>query len=141
MVYGIASAPRLTHCSLFACPKFPVRVSREFASNLLAVLALSRLQAPVYAGTVPNSLYFPAEQGTWSGDRFAPDCVLSHAPLQNRPLRLDVDCARGFKGLRARPRSPAEIPAPVLGLCSRIFSALTGDFSAGLNAPFLETSS
>jgi hypothetical protein len=67
MVYGISANTRLALRSLieldrflFARPNFPVRVSREFAHKLLTVLALTRLQAPVYAGTVPNSLYFPA---------------------------------------------------------------------------------
>jgi len=55
--------------------KIPVLILREFAGNALIFLVVGRSTSPKALPSVKISLYFPGDQGSRQGDRFADDCL------------------------------------------------------------------
>ena len=66
--------------------KIPVLILREFAGNALIFLVVGRSTSPKALPSVKISLYFPGDQGSRQGDRFADDCLHRQFPTIGRGL-------------------------------------------------------
>ena len=84
---------------------------------------------------------FPRVARSPTGDRFTPDCVLSHAPEWNRCSRLSIKRARDVKGLGDWDRLRCLCSGPLLPGSDWPFSTPKPAFSARSNCSPLETSS